>query len=80
MSWYKISYVCGHEGREQIYGKTSEERQRMADWRGNNKVCRDCWIAGRAEGDRRAARCAFRSLGSGPQIMEKASNKKGGKK
>ena len=54
MAWYEINYACGHAGREQIYGKVSA-RQNSADWRGNNKVCKPCWIAGRAEADRKAA-------------------------
>ena len=54
MSWYNIDYACGHEGREQIYGKVSE-RQNRADWLGNNKVCKPCWIKGRADADKKAA-------------------------
>ena len=54
MAWYEIDYACGHTGREQIYGKV-EYRQDRADWLGNNKVCKPCWIKGRAEADRKAA-------------------------
>ncbi len=54
MSWYSITYACGHTDREQIYGPT-RERQNEADWIGNNKVCKPCWIRGRAEVDRKAA-------------------------
>ena len=54
MAWYEIDYACGHTGREQIYGKVNQ-RQNRADWLGNNKVCKPCWIKGRAEADRKAA-------------------------
>ena len=54
MAWYEITYACGHTGREQIYGKVNA-RQDRADWIGNNKVCKPCWIKGRAEADKKAA-------------------------
>ena len=44
MALYEITYKCGHEGREQIYGKTSE-RQGRADWIGEHKLCPDCYAA-----------------------------------
>jgi hypothetical protein len=42
MAWYKISYKCGHSGREQIYGPT-KLRQGRADWIGEHKVCSECY-------------------------------------
>lgn len=54
MAWYEIKYACGHTGREQIVGPV-RDRQHRAEWIGNNKVCRSCWIKGRAEQDRKEA-------------------------
>jgi hypothetical protein len=53
MSWYDIEYSCGHSGRQQIYGKTSQ-RQRTADWIGENHVCPECYAA-KKQADREAA-------------------------
>jgi hypothetical protein len=41
MAWYEIEYVCGHEGRIQIYGKGSE-RQSQADYEAT-KDCPGCY-------------------------------------
>ena len=39
--WYYGTFSCGHEGRVNIIGKTSE-RQRKADWYFSNNVCEEC--------------------------------------
>jgi len=57
MSWYNIHYACGHEGHEQIYGPCGD-RENKAAWLGNNRVCKPCWIKGRAEADRKQAMIA----------------------
>ena len=41
MSWYPVTYRCGHAGREQIYGPVSR-REWIADQRAQ-KLCADCW-------------------------------------
>lgn len=51
MAWYTISYVCGHSGREQLYGP-ARNRERAIEWAERNKSCPDCY---RAELDRRRA-------------------------
>lgn len=43
MAWYDITYACGHEGREQIYGPV-KNRQWIAD-RKAEKLCPDCYAA-----------------------------------
>lgn len=42
MAWYNIEYSCGHNGKEQVYGK-SVSRENYLEWAKNNKVCPDCW-------------------------------------
>jgi len=41
MAWYNITYACGHEGREQIYGPT-KNRQWIADRKAEG-LCPDCY-------------------------------------
>jgi len=43
MAWMEISYRCGHEGHEQIYGPT-KQRGWIADQRGK-KICPTCFEA-----------------------------------
>ena len=41
MAWYYITYSCGHEGREQIYGPT-KNRQWIADRKAEG-LCPECY-------------------------------------
>lgn len=41
MAWYTVNYKCGHEGRIQLYGKTTD-RERKLDWMSGNVLCDDC--------------------------------------
>lgn len=46
MAWYDITYKCGHEGREQIYGTNVHgEREARAAWLSEHKLCPDCYKA-----------------------------------
>jgi hypothetical protein len=43
MAWYDIKYSCGHQGREQIYGKSSS-REWLIDKK-SGELCPECYKA-----------------------------------
>lgn len=43
MGWENITYKCGHEGREQMYGKM-KDREKKVKWISDNKICPNCEI------------------------------------
>ena len=46
MAWYDVTYKCGHEGREQIYGTNVHgERDRRVEWISEHKLCPECYKA-----------------------------------
>lgn len=44
MAKYSVTYSCGHDGTEQLFGKM-EDRERKLDWYGRVGVCPSCYKA-----------------------------------
>lgn len=42
MAWTTITYMCGHEDREQLYGPY-RERDRYVEWASENRLCPACY-------------------------------------
>lgn len=65
MAWNEITWACGHEGRMQLYGKSSARKSRLALEAG--RQCMVCWLIDRweAEGDPRASREDRENLAAG---------------
>jgi hypothetical protein len=53
MAWYFGTYLCGHEGRTQIYGP-EDGRQHKADWHFGSLICKDCWLKKKLEEKKKA--------------------------
>lgn len=48
MAWENFTYSCGHEAREQFYGKMSE-RERKIEWLESVGLCPECYKKKMAE-------------------------------
>ena len=51
MAKYYVTYLCGHDGVENITGtNVNGERDRKLKWIEENKLCYDCYIKEQIEG------------------------------
>ena len=71
MAWTKLTYACGHQGEEQMYGPGRERESKVA-WIERNKVCPACYAEDRerikAEAAQKNAEAGLPALtGTDPQ-------------